>query len=370
MGRPPCCDIVGIKKGPWTPEEDLILTSYIKQHGSGNWRSVPTYTGLLRCSKSCRLRWTNYLRPEIKRGKFTEAEEKMIISLQSVLGNKWAAIASYLPQRTDNDIKNYWNTHLKKKLDMFHSVRHRPHHLGSSSSLDSSTSFQFFKREHHHLIHKSSSLNKFISTITSNSTSTPSSTTYAFSTGNVSRLLKDWMKTSPDELNRNTTLKLKTTQTREKVLPDGIDNSNNNSGNNNLDDGKILAKKIKIEEICNGDDDFISKEAADYNFESILTFENISSCWEQNSSLDSTTVHGSTSATREECQTTTTTTTTTPINDKVDPISESGRQGLIEGDQNQPLFCLLEKWLMDHEATGQVLEEDHRQKSLQYFDQI
>ncbi|KAI3920942.1 hypothetical protein MKW98_027652 [Papaver atlanticum] len=361
MGRPPCCDIVGIKKGPWTHEEDLILTSYIKQHGSGNWRSVPTYTGLLRCSKSCRLRWTNYLRPEIKRGKFTEAEEKMIISLQSVLGNKWAAIASYLPQRTDNDIKNYWNTHLKKKLDMFHSVLHPPHHLGSSSSSsDSSTSFQFFKREHNHLIHDSSTLNKFISTVTS----TPSSTTYAFSTENVSRLLKGWMKTSPD------TLKLKTTQTKEKLLPDGNDNYNNNSGNNKLDDGKILAKKIKIEEICKGDDDRISKEAAAYNFESILTFENISSCWEKNSSLDSTTVHGSTSATLEESQTTTTTTTTTPINDKVDSISESGHQGLVEDDQNQPLFCLLEKWLLDHEATGQVLEEDHRQKSLQYFDQI
>ncbi|KAI7747664.1 hypothetical protein M8C21_002768, partial [Ambrosia artemisiifolia] len=69
-----------------------------------------------RCSKSCRLRWTNYLRPGIKRGDFTDDEEKMIIQLQTLLGNKWAAIASYLPERTDNDIKNYWNTHLKKKL--------------------------------------------------------------------------------------------------------------------------------------------------------------------------------------------------------------------------------------------------------------
>ncbi|XWS44298.1 hypothetical protein CRYUN_Cryun15aG0033000 [Craigia yunnanensis] len=116
MGRPPCCDKVGVKKGPWTPEEDIILVSYIQEHGPGNWRAVPTNTGLLRCSKSCRLRWTNYLRPGIKRGSFTEHEEKMIIHLQSLLGNRWAAIASYIPQRTDNDIKNYWNTHLKKKL--------------------------------------------------------------------------------------------------------------------------------------------------------------------------------------------------------------------------------------------------------------
>ncbi|KAF0906868.1 hypothetical protein E2562_013260 [Oryza meyeriana var. granulata] len=70
----------------------------------------------MRCSKSCRLRWTNYLRPGIKRGNFTDQEEKLIVHLQALLGNRWAAIASYLPERTDNDIKNYWNTHLKRKL--------------------------------------------------------------------------------------------------------------------------------------------------------------------------------------------------------------------------------------------------------------
>ncbi|CAN6168910.1 unnamed protein product [Urochloa humidicola] len=116
MVRPPCCDKEGVKKGPWTPEEDLVLVSYIQEHGPGNWRSVPTRTGLMRCSKSCRLRWTNYLRPGIKRGNFTDQEEKLIVHLQALLGNRWAAIASYLPERTDNDIKNYWNTHLKRKL--------------------------------------------------------------------------------------------------------------------------------------------------------------------------------------------------------------------------------------------------------------
>ncbi|CAA7398296.1 unnamed protein product [Spirodela intermedia] len=135
MGRPPCCDSAGIKKGPWTPEEDIILISYIQERGPGNWRSVPTNTGLMRCSKSCRLRWTNYLRPGIRRGNFTPQEEAVIIQLQGLLGNRWAVIASYLPQRTDNDIKNYWNTHLKKKLKQLHASVAAPSPSGPTSNL-------------------------------------------------------------------------------------------------------------------------------------------------------------------------------------------------------------------------------------------
>lgn len=116
MGRSPCCDENGLKKGPWTQEEDQKLIDHINTHGHGSWRSLPKHAGLNRCGKSCRLRWTNYLRPDIKRGKFSEDEEQKIINLHSVLGNKWSRIATQLPGRTDNEIKNYWNTHLRKKL--------------------------------------------------------------------------------------------------------------------------------------------------------------------------------------------------------------------------------------------------------------
>ncbi|CAN6197122.1 unnamed protein product [Urochloa humidicola] len=129
MGRSPCCDQdAGVKKGPWTPEEDKLLVDYIKENGHGSWRRLPKLAGLNRCGKSCRLRWTNYLRPDIKRGRFTDDEEKLIIHLHSILGNKWSSIATKLPGRTDNEIKNYWNTHLRKKLLSMgiDPVTHRP----------------------------------------------------------------------------------------------------------------------------------------------------------------------------------------------------------------------------------------------------
>lgn len=116
MGRAPCCDKNGLKKGPWTPEEDQKLVDYIQKHGYGNWRTLPKNAGLQRCGKSCRLRWTNYLRPDIKRGRFSFEEEETIIQLHSIWGNKWSAIAARLPGRTDNEIKNYWNTHIRKRL--------------------------------------------------------------------------------------------------------------------------------------------------------------------------------------------------------------------------------------------------------------
>uniref|UniRef100_A0A7N0U176 Uncharacterized protein n=1 Tax=Kalanchoe fedtschenkoi TaxID=63787 RepID=A0A7N0U176_KALFE len=116
MGRQPCCDKLGVKKGPWTAEEDKKLIAFIITNGQCCWRAVPKLAGLRRCGKSCRLRWTNYLRPDLKRGLLNQDEEQLVIDLHARLGNRWSKIAARLPGRTDNEIKNHWNTHIKKKL--------------------------------------------------------------------------------------------------------------------------------------------------------------------------------------------------------------------------------------------------------------
>ncbi|CAI8603631.1 unnamed protein product [Vicia faba] len=116
MGRHSCCYKQKLRKGLWSPEEDEKLLRHITKYGHGCWSSVPKQAGLQRCGKSCRLRWINYLRPDLKRGTFSQEEENLIVELHAVLGNRWSQIAAQLPGRTDNEIKNLWNSCLKKKL--------------------------------------------------------------------------------------------------------------------------------------------------------------------------------------------------------------------------------------------------------------
>ncbi|MQM02330.1 hypothetical protein Taro_035095 [Colocasia esculenta] len=116
MGRHSCCYKQKLRKGLWSPEEDEKLLRHITKYGHGCWSSVPKQAGLQRCGKSCRLRWINYLRPDLKRGAFSQEEESLIIELHAVLGNRWSQIAAQLPGRTDNEIKNLWNSSIKKKL--------------------------------------------------------------------------------------------------------------------------------------------------------------------------------------------------------------------------------------------------------------
>lgn len=226
MGRSPCCDKVGVKKGPWTPEEDIALVSYIQEHGPGNWRLIPVRTGLLRCSKSCRLRWTNYLRPGIRRGNFTPYEDNIIIHLQALLGNRWAAIASYLPQRTDNDIKNHWNTHLKKTITKLQ-TQITGSELTHDSTRRSCLSSDYHRRSKGQwetklqtdMNHAKKALLEAISIqgpfsslqdsgITSESTciQRTQSSSYVVSLENVSKLLEGWKKSSPKEIKPPSTI--------------------------------------------------------------------------------------------------------------------------------------------------------------------
>ncbi|WOL10250.1 transcription factor MYB108-like [Canna indica] len=140
-------EMMNLRRGPWTLEEDLVLMNYVAVHGEGRWNSLARCAGELYCpasivssfdlvlcklqmfliaanclvlaglrrtGKSCRLRWLNYLRPDVRRGNITPEEQLLILELHSRWGNRWSKIAQHLPGRTDNEIKNYWRTRVQK----------------------------------------------------------------------------------------------------------------------------------------------------------------------------------------------------------------------------------------------------------------
>ncbi|XP_022854928.1 transcription factor MYB3R-1-like [Olea europaea var. sylvestris] len=105
-------------KGPWSKEEDEIIIDLVKKYGPKKWSTIAQHLPG-RIGKQCRERWHNHLNPGINKEAWTQEEELALIHAHQIYGNKWAELTKFLPGRTDNAIKNHWNSSVKKKLDMF-----------------------------------------------------------------------------------------------------------------------------------------------------------------------------------------------------------------------------------------------------------
>ncbi|KAL3355009.1 hypothetical protein AABB24_019209 [Solanum stoloniferum] len=132
-----------MRRGPWTEEEDVQLLFYVKLFGDRRWDFLAKVSGLKRTGKSCRLRWVNYLNPDLKHGKMTPQEERLVLELHSKWGNRWSRIARKIPGRTDNEIKNYWRTHMRKKAQ----EQRKKSSISPSSSSSSSSSITHEENE-------------------------------------------------------------------------------------------------------------------------------------------------------------------------------------------------------------------------------
>ncbi|CAO2820772.1 unnamed protein product [Amaranthus hypochondriacus] len=201
-----CCSKQKVKRGLWSPEEDEKLITHITIHGHTSWSSVPKLAGLQRCGKSCRLRWINYLRPDLRRGSFTEEEERTIIEVHRILGNRWAQIAKHLPGRTDNEVKNFWNSCIKKKL-LAQGLDPNTHNLlptqnKSKTYINNNAS----KPSNHHRISSNSTSLNFSDDHQSQSNSLPLEDTEMQHTINFECNFTDAQFLAPDSMNKSDTI--------------------------------------------------------------------------------------------------------------------------------------------------------------------